>query len=164
MIHSSNIAEQLNIEARRDRVCWRRSGCVDRRLSAHRSMGQARTSVNCRARPARRTLALLGALGFQRQAETQGHALDRIGRATEKLRRLFQRSRRLGQLHQPAVFLERPGPARHNRIHPLVDTKTKPPSGPTFARRLCLGGAGLGAARCWRWICEPSAFATNNAD
>ena len=93
-------------------------------------------------------LELFARFRFQRKTKPQRHALDCIRGASENFRRVFQRSRRLGQLHEPAVFLERPGLARHNRNDPLVDTRTKPPSGPMFARRLCLGGAGLGGARC----------------
>jgi hypothetical protein len=90
-----------------------------------------------------RLSVLLGGPRLERQAKTQGHTLDRIGRAPELFRRLFQRRRRLGQLHEPAVFLERPGLLRHNRNDPLASTKTKPPSGPMSLDGFAWVGPGL---------------------
>ena len=89
-------------------------------------------------------LALLPRLRLQRKAKPQSHALDRVRRASENLRCLFQRSRRLRQLHEPAVFLKRPGLARHNRNDPLVDTTTKPPSDPCSLDGFAWVGPGLG--------------------
>jgi len=108
-------------------------------------------------------LTLLAGLRLQRKAKPQGHALDRIRRASENFRRLFQWSRRLGQLHEPAVFLKRPGLARHNRNDPLVDTTTKPPSDPCSLDGFAWVGPGLGSP-VRRWICDRLDFATNNAD
>src|SRR3954453_287711 len=94
------------------------------------------SAPDCRTR----LLALLADLRPERQTKSQGHSLDRVGRAPELFRRLFQRSRRLGQPHEPAVFLERPGLPRHNRNDPLASTERQCRQADHVARRPCLGG------------------------
>lgn len=134
----TNIAEMAKWStARPRREVWNQTpnGCFGSVLPRRKAAAGSKRSVTAMILDSLfPRLAFLARFRLQRKTKPQRHALDRIRRAPENFRRLFQRSRRLGQLHEPAVFLERPGLARHNRNDPLVDTRDKAAKRPMFGR------------------------------